>query len=126
MTLQEAKLAAAQKRMAEAQASHEELRRLRHATEVELLRSEAMTGADLRAYCAWQLDMKRQLEASEASLQEARTAFTQQLHSVQAAKRDVRLLERLREKRFEEWEESYEREIEELAANSVLARWKVE
>jgi len=40
------------------------------------------------------------------------------------AQRRVRLLERLRERRFSEWEAELNRELEALAAESYLARWK--
>ena len=39
------------------------------------------------------------------------------------ARRRCRLLERLRERRLEQWTEARDREIEELASESFLARW---
>jgi flagellar export protein FliJ len=40
-----------------------------------------------------------------------------------ASRRKVRLLEKLREKRQEEWQEKFDREIEELAADSTNSRY---
>jgi flagellar export protein FliJ len=40
-----------------------------------------------------------------------------------AAQRKVRLLEKLREKRLAEWQEKFDREIEELAADSTNSRY---
>jgi hypothetical protein len=40
------------------------------------------------------------------------------------ARRRCRLLERLRERRWDEWKAAADRELEETAAESYLARWE--
>jgi hypothetical protein len=55
------------------------------------------------------VECQRELAARQAGLLEAR--------------RRCRLLERLRERRWTEWQQARDRELEELASDSYLARW---
>lgn len=122
-SVEEGKLALARKRLDDASQHLEALRQLHRSIEHEVVSAQSVTGADLKALCAWHLDMKGQTEASEQAIEEARNAFLQQLERVRRARREVRLLEKLRHKRLEEWQQGFDREIEELAAGSFLSRW---
>ena len=58
----------------------------------------------------------------------ARVECVQQLDRQEArmldARRRLRLLERLKERRFSEWRAARDKELEELAAESYLAKWQ--
>ena len=57
----------------------------------------------------------RQVSAAVVELDRARAALENE------ARRHCRLLERLKERRLEEWEAAFARELEDLAADSHLA-----
>lgn len=122
-TIEEGKLALSRKQLDEATQNLEALRRSNRSIEQEVLSAQSVTGADLKALGAWQLEMKRQTQSSLQAVEEARIAFQQQMETVRLARRQVRLLEKLRQRRLEEWQEGFDRELEELAASSFLSRW---
>jgi hypothetical protein len=54
---------------------------------------------------------------------EAAQKLAEQQKLMLEARRRCRLLERLKERRFTEWTATRDREVEEIAAESYLARW---
>jgi flagellar protein FliJ len=84
---------------------------------------ESVTGSDLTALAEFRLHVRAREQ--EMALQRAdqlkRIAASQA--SMLEARRRCRLLERLRERRLEEWRGAESRELEELASESYLANW---
>ncbi len=66
-----------------------------------------------------------QRQNAEIGARRARQAerVVAQQTALMEARRRCRLLEKLKEKRFEEWRAAGERQIEDLASESFLARW---
>jgi hypothetical protein len=94
--------------------------------EVQVREFRALAGADLSALGAYRADVRRR----ETSLADQRQECARELASRQQAlieaQRRCRLLERLKERRLAEWREGLERELQELASESFLARWNRE
>ncbi len=116
---QTAALAAIDRNRAELEASgiraESEVRQWRH-----------VAGADLYALDAYRLEVRR----GQARLAEKRRECEQQLADRQRAlveaQRRCRLLERLKERRLDEWKHELDHELQELGQESFLARWNRE
>ncbi len=76
--------------------------------------------AALEAYLRRLVQERARLSRAEADCQ-ARIAA--QRECVVEAQRQVRVIEKLRERRFEEWRTELDRETETLAAEAYLAQW---
>jgi flagellar export protein FliJ len=101
----------------------EQLRAERSSIEGELVKRSAIPAAELLNLEHYRLRVNR--EASELAAQRrdrARSAAEQQAR-VQQAQQRVKLLERMRERRLEEYVALAGRELETLAAEAYLARW---
>ena len=82
-----------------------------------------LAGRDLAALGSFRLSVK--LKEREIAIR--RAECQEKLHAQQRvmleARRRCRLLERLKERRFSEWELAQNRELEQLATESYLAQW---
>jgi hypothetical protein len=92
-------------------------------TEVEVRAFRPLEGGDLSALGRFRL----QVQARDQELAARRVKCQKELSVRQAAlleaRRSSRLLERLKERRWTEWQAGRDRELEELAADSYLAQW---
>lgn len=91
--------------------------------EVEVRDRRHVTGSDLSALGKYRLFIKDR----EAHLAQERAACSRLLEERQTAMLEARrrfcLLEKLKERRFAEWEKARDKELEEVASESFLARW---
>jgi hypothetical protein len=90
----------------------------------QVAEASAVTGrdlADLEAFRAWAAREEAALAARAAALQRA---LAEQAARVFSADRDVRLVERLKERRREAWTAEEERRIEEMANESATSEWR--
>ncbi len=82
-----------------------------------------VTGADLSALA----EFRRAIQARKAEIAARRVEQVRRIAAQEAAlmdaRRRCRLLERLKERRQEEWRSATGRELEELASESFLAQW---
>jgi len=88
----------------------------------ELLRARTIEAEDLAALDAYRraLDaQKRRLERELAAVEEA---IGRQRQLVMTAMRDYRLMEKLKDRRLEEWRKQFEREVENEATELYLAK----
>ena len=86
--------------------------------------AESVSGAELAAVDAvrrWSLAEAVRLASRAAEMQRDIAALERALLE---ARRGVRLLERLRERRLRTWRQDAERELEELAGESAIAQWR--
>src|SRR6185437_3021406 len=74
-----------------------------------------LTGADLAALDAFRRDVRRRQGELNAQLAAARGDLERLQTAMLDARRNCRLLERLRERRLAEWNSAAERELEQLA-----------
>ena len=90
----------------------------------ELTRStESVEGSDLAALARYQQHLHDEKQAAMAHRRNCEQRMEQQRALLLAARREFRLLEKLRQVRRAEWESAVNREFEALAAETYLARW---
>ncbi len=94
--------------------------------EFEVRKWSEVSGADLAALG----NFRKQVKIKEAEIAQKRAerlrALAQREAAMMEARRRCRLLERLKERRRSEWSKLADRELEELASESFLARWNRE
>ena len=71
----------------------------------------------------YRLYVKREEQLLAAQQEELRNRIAEQRERLVNARRNFRLLEKLKERRFQEWERDYNREAENLASDLHLAKW---
>ncbi len=94
--------------------------------EREITHSPAATALDLWALDGYRRAVATRARALEEGLRAAGTRLAAQRQRVEQARRELRLLENLKARRRAEWQREAEREIENFAADSYLARWNRE
>jgi flagellar export protein FliJ len=107
-----------------------ELDRLRAETEAAGARAElevrqqtSVPGRDLMALNHFRLRVKNDEARIAAQRVEAARESAVRQEAMLQARRSSRLLDRLRERRLEEWEAARDRELDEIASESYLAQW---
>lgn len=91
-------------------------------TKLRILKMDSVQGSELNALASFQerLKKERALVAGEKAQCEKRLA-AQRVRLLKARK-DYRILEKLRDRRLEEWTYSFNRELENDAADAYLAK----
>jgi len=89
----------------------------------------SVDGSDLRALASFQDRVRKLRDALETEKQNCEKMMAQQRTRLLRARRDFRVIEKLRERKLEAWQYLSERELEEIAAdvhNSKLIRSRLE
>jgi flagellar export protein FliJ len=92
-------------------------------TELEVREWQGVNGRDLAALGAFRLFVREREAEIDRKRADCRKVLEQRQSEMMEARRRCRLLERLKERRRLEWEKSRDRELEQLASESYLARW---
>ena len=94
-------------------------------TEAEALTQTAapVSGADLGALSTYREYLNQQRKAAFDRRQECAARMAEQRNRLLKARREHRLLEKLRQVRRAEWEITVNREFEALATETYLAQW---
>jgi flagellar protein FliJ len=82
-----------------------------------------VNGAELEALGSFRKHVKAQEREMQVPCAEARKRLAAQQQLMLEARRRVRLLEKLKERRLAEWRAAADKELEETASESFLARW---
>jgi len=85
-----------------------------------------LCGNDLRTLTACGLRLRRNAESLAQQLLRCGRELAKQRKKYSEAKRRVRLLEELKDRRLQEWKYEEAAALEELASESFLANWKRE
>lgn len=85
-----------------------------------------LRGDDLRTLTACGLRLRRTAETLAQRLLQCGRELTKQRKKYSEAKRRVRLLEELKDRRLREWKYEEAAQLEELASESFLANWNRE
>lgn len=93
------------------------------AAEIEVRRASSVDGAELAALDEFRRHVHSQERMLAARRAECERRAAAQEAAMLEARRRCRLLERLRERRWSEWKAEADRELEQVAAESYLARW---
>jgi flagellar export protein FliJ len=121
--LEERRLTACLAAVAEAKAAVASLLAERLSIERDMLSRTAIPAQDFVALGLYRLGArKRELELNGVCDRRAAEAEAQRL-KLQAADRRVRLLEKLRQRRVDEYTYAEARELEELASDAFFAKW---
>ena len=88
-----------------------------------VLNSPSIEGRDLAALDSHRLHVAREKERLRKERADCQRRIAAQRDRVLKAERDVRLLEKLKERRLAEWQTAADREQEALASELFLARW---
>jgi flagellar export protein FliJ len=91
--------------------------------ELALLKLAAISGPDLQALAAFQKKMKT--ERGQLKIQRAlcEKQIGEQRQRLLKARRDFRVLEKLKERRWKSWTYLAEREVEATAAEAYISKW---
>jgi hypothetical protein len=96
---------------------------MRESAARRLLAGGAVDGSELESLQGYRRRLEKELVAMDRRrAQSAERIALQQVRVVDAHRR-VRLLEKLRARRLEEWRTAWQREVENLASEAFLARW---
>jgi len=91
--------------------------------QMEVRGFESVCGNDLAALGAFLGGLEKRQADIAARRVEGEKKFAEQQAAMQEARRRYRLLERLKERRWEEWRAASNKELEELAGESYAAQW---
>ncbi|MCL5743601.1 MAG: hypothetical protein M1541_06695 [Acidobacteria bacterium] len=89
----------------------------------KLIESRAVTGSDLNSLAGYRSALRIRGEALLLQRRQQETCVEEQRHKYQEARRQCRLLEKLRERRRAQWQADCNRELEALASESFLSKW---
>jgi hypothetical protein len=90
-------------------------------TEAEVCAWSPLAGSDLAALESYRRYVTGQEKQLAVRTEEARQRAAEQQKAMFEARRRCQLLERLKQRRMEEWQSAANKELEELAAESYLA-----
>jgi hypothetical protein len=92
-------------------------------SERALKAATSVTGFDLEVFDAFRLGTQEEQKRMDQARAECRKRIDAQLQVVTNRRRDVRLLEKLKEQRFEKWEKELFKELDQEAEEAYLAKW---
>lgn len=95
-------------------------------SEKALKSSTSVNGQDLELFSSYQMGMKKELKRMDKSRGECRKFIDAQLAVLTVKRRDVKLLEHLKEQRFDKWEHEMFKEVDQHAEEAYLSRWSAE
>ena len=92
-------------------------------SEIELLKRPSIEGADLQALSLFQNRVHQERANLQKKRQQVEVQVVEQRKRLLKARRDVRVIEKLKENRLRDWTYLSDRETENTAAESFLAKW---
>jgi hypothetical protein len=98
----------------------------RSEAELALIAARVSTGEELAAVSAFQRFSVAEEKRLEAKRIECEGRIASQMQAVAGKRRDVRLLEKMKERRMDAWRGEVNRENDALAEEAYLARWNRE
>lgn len=94
-----------------------------HQAHTRLLAAPQVTGLDFQAYSASQARALKEQAILRSEIGRVTSLVDDQRERLVKARRDHKILERLREQRQRQWQYLFDREIENDAAESYLSNW---
>jgi flagellar export protein FliJ len=120
---EEEKLAGLQQKLASLLHREKALAIAQSRSESAVLGLPSMDGSDLRALSGFQRRIKSERATLEASRAQCDAQIVEQRKRLLKARKDYRVLEQLKEKRYKTWSYMGEREVEDTAAESYISNW---
>lgn len=90
---------------------------------MELMKLPTIRGFDLQALAAYQVRVKSERLKLQAGRLQCEKQIAEQRKNLLKARKEFRVLEKLKEKRFKGWLYLNDREIEDNAAEAYISRW---
>ncbi len=97
--------------------------RERSESELEVLGQASMEASELESLDAYRLHARNKIREFENQERQAAAQIEEQRQRVIQARRNMELLERLKQKALDAWQAESDREQENFAAELYLARW---
>jgi hypothetical protein len=91
--------------------------------EMGVLKQPTIHGSDLQSLAAFQLRIRSERAGLQNERAKCQAEIVQQRTRVLIARRDFKVVERLKGKRLQSWTYLTDREIENTAAEAFLSRW---
>jgi flagellar export protein FliJ len=92
-------------------------------SEKALRAATSVTGFDLELFDSYRQAAKEERKRMDKARGECRKKIDAQLQVLIVKRRDVKLLEHLKEQRFEKWEKEMFKQIDQEAEEAYLAKW---
>jgi SMC interacting uncharacterized protein involved in chromosome segregation len=89
----------------------------------QLIKAKTLDGQQLAAFSQHRHYLEKEVARIAARRVDCEKRIAAQQRRVVEAERKVRLLERLKERRFAEWTLDFNRELEALASETFLSKW---
>jgi flagellar FliJ protein len=121
---EERKLAALQEELAALDHAIEQVEQSREQSARSMAAAAQAKGEDLRALTHFYSRLDRERAALDEKKSSCAQRLARQRQSYTEARREHRLLEKLREKQMAEWTREAGREVDKVAGELYLARWK--
>jgi flagellar FliJ protein len=121
--VEEEKLAGLQQQHASLLQVREQLAAARDRSESHLFASGYAGGSELQSWALYEARLAKQRELLKARLAQCEKLIAEQRQRLLKARTDFRVLEKLKERRWRQWVYLNERELEDTAAESYLAKW---
>ncbi len=121
--IEEAKLGAALRVRREIERQREVLLEQRAEAERVALDKVVQNAVELAALDAFRRHVRSRRESLARKITESDARITEQRRTVAEAQRRHRLIEKLKDRRMDEWRKEFERELETVAAEAYLAGW---
>jgi len=123
LRVEEEKLGGLRQQLAALVQLGESLASARNRSESHLFASGAAAGSELQAWALYQARLARQQELLKPQLAQCEKLIIEQRQRLLKARTDHRVLEKLRERRWQQWLYLNGREVEDTAAEVYLAKW---
>jgi flagellar export protein FliJ len=94
-------------------------------SEKALKSAASVTGDELAAFSAYGVAMKQEQKRLDKVRTECKKKIEAQLAVVTVKRREVKLLEQLKEQRFKKWEKEMFKEIDQQAEEAYLSKWNI-
>jgi flagellar export protein FliJ len=123
MRVEEEKLAGLQYKLASLIKQEQELMAEQARSAGCLLGSTLISGSDILALAAFQARIQRGIASLKASQAQCQVQMAEQRKQVLKARKDCRVLEKLKEKRLKAWTYLSDREVEDTASENYISQW---
>ena len=120
---EEARLAAMLAERSRLDAARAEIRAAREHAGSQMLEAGSIDGIELASLSGYLQRLEKELIAMDRRRAQSAEEILKQRARMVDAHRRVRLLEKLKDRRFGEWRLTWQRETDSLASESFLARW---
>jgi flagellar export protein FliJ len=120
---EEEKLAGLQQKLAALIHREQALSSAQVRSESAVLGLPSLDGSDLRALTGFQVRIKSERAVLKAGQAQCEGQIAEQFKRLLKARKDCRVLEKLKEKRHRAWSYVSDREVEDTAAESYISQW---